>query len=80
MAPFMIIGTTIKNFVGLPSLNLRPYEDKYISCKWRAKNCTMSLDVEEMVKKGNMKNSECILWGFCVDSCKKDAINYYFGK
>jgi len=80
MAPFMVIGTKIKNLIGLPSLNLIADGDKCASCKSCTKNCTMGLDVGEMVKKGNMENSECILCGICIDSCKKEAIEYSFHK
>jgi ferredoxin len=38
----------------------------------------MSLDVKEMVESENMKNSECILCGECVDTCPKKAITYSF--
>jgi formate hydrogenlyase subunit 6/NADH:ubiquinone oxidoreductase subunit I len=38
----------------------------------------MGLDVEEMVTKNNMKNSECILCGTCEDVCKKGCIKLTF--
>ncbi len=40
----------------------------------------MSLDVQEMVAKSCMENTECILCGRCVDSCPQGAIRYSFSK
>jgi ferredoxin len=38
----------------------------------------MSLEVQAMVEKGDMRNDECILCGGCVDGCPKNAIAYAF--
>ncbi len=48
-------------------------------CHNCTRNCPMSLEVEQMVKDGSMNNSECILCGECVDSCKSKAVQYGFG-
>jgi ferredoxin-type protein NapH len=40
----------------------------------------MSLEVNSMVQKNSMENSECILCGSCVDNCPKQVIKYNFGK
>jgi NAD-dependent dihydropyrimidine dehydrogenase PreA subunit len=37
-------------------------------------NCTMSLPVDEMVARGDMRNDECILCGSCADSCPRKVI------
>ncbi len=76
MAPFMIIGTKIKNLLKIPSLHLTADPDKCIACGKCNQKCSMSLNVSAMVKKGNMKNTECILCGECVDVCPKSAIRY----
>lgn len=78
MAPFMIIGTKIGTILRLPSLKLLADKDKCINCGLCNKNCVMSLNVSEMVKKNSMKNSECILCGMCVDNCPKGVIKYRF--
>jgi len=78
MAPFMIIGTKMRNFFKWPALHLETDKDKCINCETCSKNCTMSLDVNGMVQKGSMKNSECILCGECVDGCTQGAIRYSF--
>lgn len=76
MAPFMIIGSKIKNKLGYPSLHLKSEKDKCIGCNSCTKKCPMSLEVMYMVQKSNMKNDECILCGECVDTCPKKAIKY----
>jgi len=78
MAPFMVIGSKISDWLKLPKLHLRPNKNDCTGCKICTKKCPMSLDVQEMVKTENMKNSECILCGECVDACPKKAISYSF--
>jgi len=76
MAPFMIIGTKIKDLLKIPSLHLTADPAKCIDCKQCTRKCPMSLEVDTMVKKGCMRNTECILCGECVDVCPKSAIKY----
>ena len=78
MAPFMIIGTKIKNKLRIPSFHLSADQSKCIECKQCTKNCSMSLPVDEMVKNGQMNNSECILCGECIDGCPESVIKYSF--
>ena len=79
MAPFMIIGTAIKNRMKWPSVHLRARTEDCIECGTCTRNCPMSLEVKAMVQWGSMKNSECILCGQCVDGCSKYVIRYSFG-
>lgn len=76
MAPFMILGTKIKELLKYPSLHLEADNDKCIGCKMCNKKCPMSLDVETMVNEDSMSNSECILCGECIDACSKLVIKY----
>ncbi len=76
MAPFMIIGTKIKNYFKWSSLHLETVNDKCKQCKICAKNCPMSLEVSKMVQSGFMENAECILCGDCVDSCPQKVVTY----
>lgn len=78
MAPFMIIGLKVRNFLRLPSLNLKVSKHKCINCRMCNKKCQMSLEVSEMVQRGSVNNLECILCGECVDICPKGAIKYCF--
>jgi len=78
MAPFMVIGTKIRNVFKWPALHLIADEEKCVDCKRCTRNCPMSLKVHKMALKGSMENSECILCGSCVDICPEDAITYSF--
>ena len=80
MAPFMIIGTKIRNLVRWPSLHLVPATGTCKQCMTCTENCPMSLPVTKMVQSGSMKNDECILCGTCVDNCPNKVINYSWGK
>jgi len=78
IAPFMILGMKISDILKLPRLHLKANPGTCISCKKCLNKCSMSLDVMEMVKTANMKNSECILCGECIDICPKKSIAYAF--
>ena len=78
IAPFMIIGTKVSDLLRLPRLRLKAKAGSCIGCKQCSKKCPMSLDVKTMVETANMKNSECILCGECVDICPKKSIEYAF--
>lgn len=79
MAPFLILGNSLKNALRLPSLHLRVNTEKCINCTLCERNCPMSLKVNSMVQAGSMKHSECILCGECVDTCPRKVIRYAFG-
>jgi ferredoxin-type protein NapH len=79
MAPFMIIGRKIRNGINLPALQLVANRNNCIDCKICSRNCPMSLDVNFMVQKEAMEDSECVLCGSCADSCPKKAIRFSFG-
>lgn len=76
MAPFMILGRSLRDRFGWPALGLRADSEKCGDCKSCNATCPMSLDVNRMVKSGHMENAECILCGTCVDGCPKRAIAY----
>ena len=80
MAPFMVIGTKVADFLKIPKLHLKSNKDSCINCKKCSEKCPMSLDVNNMVKNEKMKNMECILCGECIDACPKKAIVYSFKK
>jgi len=80
MAPFMVIGTKVADFLKIPKLHLKSNKDSCINCKKCSEKCPMSLDVSNMVKNEKMKNMECILCGECIDACPKKAIVYSFKK
>ncbi len=78
MAPFMILGRRIRNYLSWLSLHLEVDKEKCINCKKCSQNCPMSLDVNAMVQREEMENPECILCLTCVDGCPKEVINYFF--
>jgi polyferredoxin len=78
MAPFMIIGRAIRNVFAWPALRLKAETEACTDCKRCTRECPMSLDVNGMVQKGAMENSECILCGTCVDGCPQGVIRYSF--
>lgn len=80
IAPFMIFGRKIRNFLGWPSLQLKSKQEACIDCKTCTKNCPMSIDVWYQVKKGDMEHGDCILCGQCADNCKQKVIGYSFGR
>lgn len=78
MGPFMVIGRKIRNAGGWPSLQLVPEREKCTNCKKCEKVCPTSLEVNSMVAREDMENSECILCEMCVDNCPKQVITYAF--
>jgi len=76
MAPFMIIGTKVSEWLRIPRLRLRANKDNCSGCNACSVKCPMSLDVMKMVEREEMKNTECVLCGECVDACGKKAITY----
>lgn len=80
MAPFMITGRKVRNLLRLPALQLKADKEKCTECRLCNKACPMSLNVLDMVQQNIMENSECILCGACIDTCKFDVIRYSFGR
>ena len=79
MAPFMVVGRSIRNALHLPALQLRILPEKCTQCKSCESVCPMSLKVSEMVKAEKMENTECILCGECAGKCPSKVIGYSFG-
>ncbi len=78
IAPFMILGSKVQSILKTPSLKLVETGNPCINCHRCTSNCQMGIDVEAMVLKKNMKDSECILCGNCEDVCKKGCIKLTF--
>lgn len=72
MAPFMVIGTKIRNLLHLPGVCIVSEKKK---CNQK---CPMGLNVVELVKNDSDFGTECIQCGACVDHCPKKAISYGF--
>lgn len=76
MAVVMIAGRKIRNLVGWPALQLSANTSRCIDCKKCSRECAMGLDVNGMVRKGEMEVADCILCASCADICPKGAITY----
>lgn len=78
MAPFLILGTSLRNLLKMPGLRLKSQKNQCIHCGQCSKKCPMSLPVEQMASSGNMIHLECILCGECADTCPKKVIRFGF--
>jgi polyferredoxin len=78
VSPFMIISGKIRDLLRIPSLRLIAIPDLCNSCGLCSRLCPMSLPIEELVKNGRIKHSECTLCSTCIDSCTKGAIKFGF--
>ena len=76
MAPFMIFGYKVGRLLHLPQLKIKSKKENCISCKKCEKVCPMSLNVTELLHKGEIKSAECILCGECVKTCPKEVLKY----
>ena len=56
MAPFMVLGQKLRDAFKMPGLRLRAQPDLCINCKRCTNACPMSLDVESLVAKKDMKH------------------------
>jgi ferredoxin-type protein NapH len=78
MAPFMVIGRSVRNRIGWPSLRLSARQEDCAGCRKCSGECPMSIDVMERVKEGRLETPDCILCGSCVDACSRKVICYSF--
>jgi len=76
IAVMLIIGRKIRNLVRWPALHIDADNMRCTDCGTCTRGCPMSLDVNDMVRQGEMEQMECILCGVCVDNCPESAIFY----
>jgi len=76
IAPSLVIGRKIRNLFHWPALGLSADSGRCIDCGECSAGCPMSLDVNSMVRKDEMEQTECILCGECADTCPKGVISY----
>ena len=79
-APFMIIGTKIRDCFQLRGLRLKANVNDCTNCKICNKKCPMNLDVLGNMKNNKLNDTECILCGNCIDNCKQKVIKYSMTK
>jgi polyferredoxin len=75
-APFMIIGTKIRDYFQFRGLRMIADTEKCIKCKVCNRKCPMNIDVMANVKNKKMNHPECFLCGNCIDNCKQKAIKF----
>lgn len=78
MAPFMVLGTKLKELLRLPARRLTAESSRCINCKGCDKVCPMSLSVNEMVQEKKMFHTECILCSQCQDACPRKVLRVGF--
>jgi len=76
IAPMLMIGRKIRNLFRWPALQLSADASRCIDCGKCTAGCPMSLDVNAMVREGQVENSGCILCGNCADTCPQGVIRY----
>lgn len=77
MAPFMIFGEKIGQFLHIPQLHVSSKKDKCIGCNKCSSVCPMGLNVAKMVQeKGGCISTECIQCGACIEHCPKKVLKY----
>ena len=79
LAPFMVIGTKIKEFFKYPSLYIKTDLQKCINCNICNDKCPMSISITERAKNNFISDPECIMCGECVDACPEKVMSYNFG-
>jgi polyferredoxin len=75
MAPFLILGRAARDRLHWPGVRLKADTQACIACGACTRACAMSLDVQGMVKRGDMSDRECILCARCADGCPKHVIS-----
>jgi ferredoxin len=80
MAPFMILGRKLGRVLRIPTLHMKTDRTKCASCGTCTKVCPMSLEVQPMVARGQIRSSECINCGVCADNCPNRVISFGFGR
>jgi ferredoxin-type protein NapH len=76
VAALMVAGRKIRNLAGWPALQLGADASRCTDCKKCSKECPMGLDVNGMVRKGEMENPDCIMCASCADTCPQGAITF----
>jgi ferredoxin-type protein NapH len=76
IAGIMAAGRKIRNLAGWPALRLDADASRCTDCMTCSKECPMGLDVNGMVRKGEMERADCILCASCADACPQGVITY----
>lgn len=75
-----IVGSKLSALLTLPTLRLAARPEACRHCGTCDRVCPMSLPVSEMVERGDMRATECLLCGSCVDGCPRGVLRYAFSR
>lgn len=78
MSPFLSLGAWLGDKLHLPQYKVRSQPDLCISCQRCDRNCPMSIDVMQELKKGSIQTQDCIQCGRCVEVCPKSVFSIGF--
>jgi NAD-dependent dihydropyrimidine dehydrogenase PreA subunit len=80
IAPFLIAGRSVRNFLAWPALRLDGRPQLCRRCGSCTAACPMSIEVQESLQVGGLETTDCILCGSCADACQNGALHLGFGK
>jgi polyferredoxin len=69
MAPFLVLGRTLRNTLRTPALQLAADGGRCTGCGVCETVCPMSLPVKDMIDRGRLEHVDCILCGSCAAAC-----------
>jgi len=78
MSPFLVGGRSTGKLLKLPRLKIASEPSLCTDCKKCTSVCPMSIDVNGEMKSGEIKSTDCILCGECVDVCPEKALHFSF--
>ena len=78
MAPFMMLGLKLGDFLKLPRLHIASSNENCIRCERCVKQCPMSIPVLDLLGTPLARHADCSLCGECVDICPKNCLGYSF--
>jgi len=73
-----IVGEAIGHALHVPRLRLQADADACTACGACSRACPMQLPVQEMVARGDMRETECFMCETCTDVCPGGAIGLGF--
>lgn len=76
MSPFLTAGTMLGRALRLPRLQIHARPDRCNGCGACSRRCPMSIDVCAEARRGQVRSTDCILCGECVDGCPQKALSY----
>ncbi len=76
MSPFLIAGMLAGRALRLPQMRIHALPDRCNGCGACGRRCPMSIDVCAEAQRGQVRSTDCILCGECVDGCPQKALSY----